>query len=103
MITGNYIDDDAAKHFADALRINSTLTTIEFSGTKQFVRDMNVRSLLILMVANNIGDEGVKLVANALEENETLTSINLCREFGANKAACKRLTRMFLYREQHWY
>jgi hypothetical protein len=32
MITGNKLDDDAAKHFADALKINSTLTTLDILG-----------------------------------------------------------------------
>ena len=57
-LASNNIGDEGAKAIADALKSNTSLTTIDLRG-------------------NNIGDEGAKAIAEALKGNTSLTSINL--------------------------
>jgi hypothetical protein len=54
----NNVDVDGAKALADALKVNSTITSIDLSD-------------------NNVGDDGAKALADAIKVNSTITSINL--------------------------
>ncbi|KAF9536772.1 hypothetical protein EC957_009735, partial [Mortierella hygrophila] len=57
-LRGNSIGSDGAKALAEALKTNSILTTLDLGG-------------------NSIGSDGAKALAEALKTNSTLTTLNL--------------------------
>src|SRR2546423_853462 len=57
-LNDNNIDPDGAKYISDALKSNSTLTTLDLNK-------------------NNIGPDGAKYISDALKSNSTLTTLNL--------------------------
>jgi hypothetical protein len=77
---------DGAKALADALKVNSTITSINLSnnnvgvdGAKALAAALKVNSTItsINLSNNNVGVDGAKALADALKDNSTITSISL--------------------------
>ena len=79
LITDNNIGDDAAKLLSDALKTNTTLTSLDLSGEEENMIDKKGRNADWL-AGNQIGDEGAKAMSEMLKVNTTLTSLDLSRE-----------------------
>jgi Ran GTPase-activating protein (RanGAP) involved in mRNA processing and transport len=80
------VGDVGAEAFADMLKINRTLTSIDLSendieskGAIALAAALKDNQKLVSLDINNndIGDEGVKALADMLKINQTLTSIDL--------------------------
>ena len=75
------MEDKGARHLAEALKLNSGLTTLNLdcSGT-----------------GNMIGDEGAQHMAEALKMNSVLTTLNLGRGKDKNqRKATQRMTGLY--------
>ena len=74
---------EGAKLFAEALKVNSTLTYVEYAAARPYLPNLaNCQQPLTLCpnptcsVRNNdLGPEGVKPIAEALKVNSTLISV----------------------------
>jgi hypothetical protein len=81
----NEIGAEGARHIADALKINKTLTTLYLSGECTNC----VCNTFVCMPTpdlcsyedNYIGVEGARLIADALKVNVALTAVDLRCEF----------------------
>ncbi|CAF1259981.1 unnamed protein product [Rotaria sordida] len=83
---GNRITEIGAQYLADALKTNTTLTTLDIEnncigdeGAKHFADALRNNTTLITLDigCNGIADEGVQHLADALKKNTALKTLNL--------------------------
>ena len=65
--TENEIGDDGAEHIARALEKNTTITTVDLSGSGSYYN----------RIVPNFGVSGAEHLARALKKNATITEIYL--------------------------
>jgi len=77
----NRIGDDGARALAEALKANSTLTTLDLNRACCLIPPSVVVICYIRMIYgcldNSIGDNGARALAEALKANSTLTNLDL--------------------------
>ena len=79
-IAGNSIGQLGARGLADALRINTTLTSLHVSGTLVIISTMFAYVILrACILETNFDVDGVRALADALKTNTTLTLLNVSR------------------------
>ncbi len=77
-ISGNNIGDDGVKFIFDALKVNSSLHTIDLRGVWEFIVHYAIlTSLFVSNLDNNIGDDGARYISEVLKVNSSLNSISL--------------------------
>jgi len=78
---GNNIDDAGATHIAEALKVNTILTSVDLSS--EWIISLKLREqdvftdACVFKIENRIGVVGAAHIAEALKVNTTLTSTNL--------------------------
>jgi hypothetical protein len=75
----NYVDVDGAKALANALNVNYSNNNVGVDGAKALADALKVNSAItsIDLSDNNVGVDGAKALADALKVNSAITSINL--------------------------
>lgn len=77
MRSGNYIGDEGAQAVAEALTINTTLTTLNLWGAWCAPTAVGADARTCVCTENNIGVVGAQAVAESLKTNTTLTKLSL--------------------------
>jgi len=90
------VTDDCFVQFIDSLKVNTTLTELDFSRTLKIISCVFVMNNLLFSFVdfeifmfqlffdsdNKLGDDGAKYVADVLKLNRTLNSIRIhCEDF----------------------
>ena len=97
---GHEFGDEGANLFAEALKRNATLTTLNIGQNK--ISSQGVRLLAkvlktnrtlttLVLVNNHIGDKGANHLAEVLQVNTTLTSVELGEHSGITPVGLKAL------------
>jgi len=78
--TDNKLGEEGAGIISEALKSNTTLTSLNFEGEKKI--EEQLRSYWIhvhnkIWLGNEIGNEGARMVSESLKTNTTLTDLNM--------------------------
>jgi len=77
----NALDNNAVKHLADVLKVNTTLTILDLDCEYLFFQNIIYCDCVCRHIDNRFGDDGVIAIAEALKVNSTLVDMGLA---GAN-------------------
>ena len=77
LITDNYIRDDAAKLLSDALKTNTTLTSLNLSGEVEKWKKRGKKDTLVGETGNKIGDEGATALSEISKMKAVLREVDL--------------------------
>ena len=90
--SGNKIGDAGAEDLANALKANTTLTTLILSGNdigiagakalaNALIENKNTKLTTLILSGNEFGVEGAKDLADALKVNTTLTTLDINNKY----------------------
>ena len=111
-LADNKIGDEGARGLGDALKTNTTLTTLDLSREQQDHKETQQEQgkhngMRSDWADNGIGDEGARVLGGALKTNTTLTELNLWGEQRDHKktqqeSKASTMARGVAGRQQDW-
>ena len=76
-MTDNEIGKRGVKALSEALKVNTTLTSLDMSCGEERKKEKQKRMMNERRADDGIGDEGAKSMSEMLKVNNVLTSLNL--------------------------